>query len=564
MEWRTAHDPVNLHEDATPDPHACATLYGVSRSRRITLWVIATPVVIIALVAVVWVADGWASGDRVARNVSLAGTPVGHDTPEELEAAVQELAERLPDTEVDIDAGGYQLTTTAGELGLGIEQQATIDQVMDVGRTDPFLLRPLRWIRGLFGDRSAEVKLSVDAEELAATLIALQGDHRSVPVEPSLDATVEAVKMVPGTPGQELTVNDVVRALPHQLGDLDESIHIAVEPTVTEPDVSDESVAEVAEQANQVTAGEIALSAGGATTAVEGALFRPAFGLKIDGTTPSLTMQAEPVAKVLSEAVPGRANPTRVRFDVANGVPTPVGGEDAEVCCTEKAPEIIVQSLLAGQTTIELPTRVETAAQGREWAAGLGVDEVIGEFTTRHKCCESRVTNIHRIADILRGTLIPPGTTFSVNDTVGRRTVEKGFVEGGVIQDGEFSTDIGGGVSQFATTLFNAAFFGGLDIPTYKMHSKYISRYPFGREATLAYPGVDLKIRNDTPYGIVIWPTYTDTSITGQLWSTRTAVGEQTGQRPSSGCGAVSTERTRTFTDGRTEVDTFRANYDCE
>lgn len=51
----------------------------------------------------------------------------------------------------------------------------------------------------------------------------------------------------------------------------------------------------------------------------------------------------------------------------------------------------------------------------------------------------------------------PPGTTFSVNDTVGRRTAEKGFVEGGVIQDGEFATDIGGGVSQFATTTFNAA-----------------------------------------------------------------------------------------------------------
>ena len=117
---------------------------------------------------------------------------------------------------------------------------------------------------------------------------------------------------------------------------------------------------------------------------------------------------------------------------------------------------------------------------------------------------------------------------------------------------GEY-TDIGGGVSQFATTTFNAAFFGGLDIPTYKMHSKYISRYPFGREATLAYPGVDLKIRNDTPYGIVIWPTYTGTSITVQLWSTRTAVGEQTAQNPTSGCGPVSTERTRTFTDGHTE-----------
>ena len=244
---------------------------------------------------------------------------------------------------------------------------------------------------------------------------------------------------MPGTPGQELTVNDVVAALPQTLGDIDEPITIDVELTTTQPKVSDESVKALADQANQVTAGAITLNAGGASTEVEGATFRPAFGLAIDGDTPRLTMQAEPVAEILDDEVPGKANPTGVRFDLPGGVPTPVGGEDAQVCCTEEAPEKIVEALLAGQTSVDLPTRVETAAEGQRWAAGLGVKEVIGSFTTNHKCCESRVTNIHRIADILRGTLIPPGTTFSVNDTVGRRTVEKGFVEGGVIQDGEFT-----------------------------------------------------------------------------------------------------------------------------
>jgi vancomycin resistance protein YoaR len=220
--------------------------------------------------------------------------------------------------------------------------------------------------------------------------------------------------------------------------------------------------------------------------------------------------------------------------------------------------------LLAGRTTVELPTRTLTAEAGRSLASTLGVKEVIGSFTTNHQCCESRVTNIHRIADLTRGTLIPPGQTFSVNDTVGRRTVEKGFLEGGVIINGEFGTDIGGGVSQYATTLFNAAFFGGLDIPAYKAHSKYISRYPFGREATLAYPAVDLKIRNNTPHGVVIWPTYTATSITVELWSTRYVSGEQSAQNKSEGCGAVLTERTRTFLDGRIDKDTFRARYDCD
>jgi VanW like protein/Putative peptidoglycan binding domain len=436
--------------------------------------------------------------------------------------------------------------------------------VHQLGRSDPLPTRPVRWLTSLFSQRTADVVVSVDVEQLSTALVELEGDHRTTPVEPGLTATEDAVALVPGSPGSEITVNDLVTALPRSLGDVGEPITIEVDQTVTQPTMSDASVQALVDQANQVTDGTVTLDAGGTEIEVDGKEFRPSFVLAVDGTTPRLTMQPEPVAAILADKAPRSRNPTNVRFDIVNGVPTPVGGEDAQICCAEDAPQLIVGSLLAGQTTIALPTRLETAQQGRDWAATLGVNEVIGSFTTNHKCCESRVTNIHRISDLTRGILIPPGGTFSVNDTVGRRTAEKGFVEGGVIQDGEFSTDIGGGVSQFATTLFNAAFFGGLDIPAYKAHSKYISRYPFGREATLAYPSVDLKIRNETPYGVVLWPTYTNTSVTMNLYSTRFATGDQTAQNPTSGCGKVTTTRTRTFVDGHTDTDKFNANYDCE
>ncbi len=555
---------MKVHRGCHVAAPRCATLYTVSKQRKIVLWVVAAPLGVIALLMIAWGVDSWASSDRVARNVVLAGTPVGRDTPEELRDTVEEMAGELPATPVTITGESGELVTTAGALGLTVDVDRTVQNVEDVGSDVPFPVRPIRWLQSWFGERDVDLRLDMDAEQLAPALVELQGERRTEPIEPSIQATEAGVALVRGTPGTQLTLTDVVAALPQQLDHLGDPISIQVEPTVTPPSVSDESVAALVDQANAVTAGNITLLAGGASTEVEGAQFRPAFGLVLEGTTPRLTMQPEPVAEILASEVPARANPNNVRFDIGGGAPVPVGGEDAQVCCTEDAPDRIVQALLAGETSVELPTRLQTAAQGREWAAGLGVKEVIGSFTTNHACCESRVTNIQKMADILRGTLIPPGTTFSVNDTVGRRTVEKGFVEGGVIQDGEFATDIGGGVSQFATTMFNAAFFAGLDIPQYKMHSKYISRYPFGREATLAYPSVDLKIRNDTDYGIVIWPTYTGTSITVQLWSTRTAVGEQTAQNPTSGCGPVTTERTRTFTDGSVEKDTFRANYDCD
>jgi vancomycin resistance protein YoaR len=187
----------------------------------------------------------------------------------------------------------------------------------------------------------------------------------------------------------------------------------------------------------------------------------------------------------------------------------------------------------------------------------------VKSFTTYHDCCAPRVTNIHKMADAVRGTLVKPGEQFSINEVAGQRTAEKGYVEAGAIANGELVEEIGGGVSQFATTMFNAAFFAGLPIPTYQMHSQYFDRYPFGREATMGYPNPDLVWTNDTPYGILVWTSYTDTSITIAFFSTQHATAAQTGQTTgrSGNCTTVSTQRTITYVDGRTATDSFNARY---
>ena len=83
---------------------------------------------------------------------------------------------------------------------------------------------------------------------------------------------------------------------------------------------------------------------------------------------------------------------------------------------------------------------------------------------------------------------------------------------------GEHVDEVGGGVSQFATTMFNAAFFAGLPIDEYQAHSEHFDRYPFGREATMGYEHPDLQWKNDTPYGILIWTSHTATSVHSSSW----------------------------------------------
>ena len=126
----------------------------------------------------------------------------------------------------------------------------------------------------------------------------------------------------------------------------------------------------------------------------------------------------------------------------------------------------------------------------------------MSSFTTNHPSREPRVQNIHRACDIVNGTIVEPGETFSLNDTLGPRTLERGFVQAPAFATEEgFFDAYGGGVSQLSTTLFNATFFGGYKDVAHTPHSIYISRYPMGREATLDYPGIDNQFQNDSSVG---------------------------------------------------------------
>ena len=175
----------------------------------------------------------------------------------------------------------------------------------------------------------------------------------------------------------------------------------------------------------------------------------------------------------------------------------------------------------AGDPSRRGPIDVEMGEPAKLKAADverLGIRELMGAFTTRHPCCQPRVKNIHRIADLLDGVIVLPGETFSVNESVGPRSLARGFVMAPSIEDGEMVETIGGGVSQFATTFYNALLRAGLEIVERRAHTYWFDRYPMGHEATLSIPKPDLVFRNDTKSGVLIKTEYTEKSITVKLY----------------------------------------------
>jgi vancomycin resistance protein YoaR len=239
-------------------------------------------------------------------------------------------------------------------------------------------------------------------------------------------------------------------------------------------------------------------------------------------------------------------------------------GQPPPICCSAGSVEAAALDMINGGSAFYLlDPRPDDDESILAWADGSQVREEVAKFTTNHPCCESRVVNIQTMADMLRGVYLVPGESLSLNEFVGERTRDKGFVPAGAIRRGHMVDEVGGGVSQFVTTIFNAAYLAGLDLDEYQSHSIYFSRYPFGREATISIPGPDLVMTNTTDYPILIWPTYDDRSITVTIYSTRHLQVTELEQRITKRrlCTHVETDRQRIYPDGRVVVDTIEANY---
>lgn len=219
----------------------------------------------------------------------------------------------------------------------------------------------------------------------------------------------------------------------------------------------------------------------------------------------------------------------------------------------------------SGARRVRVPIAVEKPERTTAQAKALGIRELVGRFTTPYACCQPRVTNIRRAARILDRTIIPAGGTFSLNTTLGRRTRARGFVPAPQINAGRLEDAIGGGVSQMATTVYNAAFFSGLEIITHTPHEFWITRYPPGREATVSWGGPELVFRNDWGAAILMTVTATATSLTIRMYSTpvgRRVATVTTGDEPVAGTAfTVTTTRKVWRGDELRRDESFRWSY---
>jgi vancomycin resistance protein YoaR len=507
---RDEADPAAVSSD--PEPAADREGQGSRPRLRRGLLVAAA---VLGLLGLLYGTDLLLSRGEVPRGVSVAGVSVGGMEEGAAAATLRgQIGPRL-DQPVPVRAGDVETTLDPAAAGLAVDWDATLDQAGE----QP--LNPWTRLTSFFTTRDVDVVTSGDREALTAALEQLRSETDREAVEGTIRFDGATPVPVDPVPGQVLDVPAATEAvLDGWAGGRGVELPVTATAVSTSPEGVRAALTEVAEPA---VSGPVTMTGDG-----------------VDAT-----LEPEVIAEALRFAPDGEGgleatvdNPTLVDALAPQLEETERQGKDAEVVLQGGSPTVLpsvtgrsidwkaslapLMGVLTSSENRSLPVKyVEQPPKLTTGEANaLGIREVVSEFTTGGFADDSGV-NIRQVAQEVNGAVVAPGETFSLNGYTGHRGPAQGYVKAGIIEDGRPAKGIGGGISQFATTLFNASYFAGMTDIEHHEHSYYISRYPEGREATVFEGALDVVFRNDSPSGILIQTSWTPESITVRFWSTK-------------------------------------------
>jgi len=525
-----------------------------------------------ALCLLLLITDVAVSFGRIHPGVRVGEVRVGTMAPERAAGAVEEvLAPRLDDS-VTVVFESRSWDIEASRIGAELDAGSLVDQAMSVGRTGTLWERAKTRATLWWSPVVLPVSAVADREALDGFLSDLAGSLDREPRDAAVIVEGTEARLESAELGVAVRSDDVAQDILKAFVSTDRVVDVAVDLLPVR--VTDEGALQALEDARAMLAGpvtvihdpdswefaadEIAPWVDFRIVPETSAIATSAVAPPHDEGTPSddtasartsvderFVLQAYISAEEASETVVDRVGeagkpPVDARFKVGGGsvtiIPSEDGvGPDIEALATEMTRVLTTEEI----REVQLRTQRIEPELTTEQAEQMGIRERIATYTTNFSSANRpRVVNIQILAKALDGTLVPPGGTFSFNETIGPRTAAKGYQEAPAIVAGRLVPQIGGGICQVGTTLFNTVFESGLPVVERRNHSFYISSYPKGRDATVAWGGPDIKFKNDTDNWVLIATACSDTSVIISLYGTdpgyevKASVGDFTDIRP--------------------------------
>ncbi|SCG78646.1 Vancomycin resistance protein YoaR, contains peptidoglycan-binding and VanW domains [Micromonospora echinaurantiaca] len=472
-----------------------------------------------AVLASVGGVGAYAYAGDVPRGTTVLGAELGGrsraDAARELRAELDRRAAELA-APVPVRVGERTAELNPAEVGLAVDVDATVAAAAEARA---------HAVDRLVGERSVPPVVTVDIARLDAALAKVVGDQGRKMTMPAITFSGTTPKAVHPKPSLALDPERSAEAV--RQGWLSGQ-PVTVPLVETHPATTAEEVDRmVAELAKPAVAAPVKLSTDKGSVTIGPRAIAKSLRFTADkaGTlTPQVDVKRLRAA-LGDDLTKIEVPPKDARMAISGGRPKVVDngrpGQQLDGAALARDLLAVLPKADGREVTGELkPAEPELTATK---VAELGIKEKVSSFTTRFTggLSSPRSQNIVTIAKDVDGTVVLPGETFSLNGHTGERGYAQGYRDAPVILDGKLVPGVGGGTSQFTTTLFNATYYAGLEDVEHKPHSYWFSRYPAVIESTIFWPNLDFKFRNNTPYGLLIDTSYTSSSITVSIWSTK-------------------------------------------
>lgn len=382
--------------------------------------------------------------NKIYPNIKVEGISVYGKEQEEANTELNKIYNEKKIAGIKLKQGEYETTISFDQLGINPNIGDAVTKAYSIGRSGNILTNNYNILLRYFIPKNIEVNFTIDENSIDKVIDDVESKLPNVVVDNDYYIDGDKLIITKGKSGVVIDKDELKEKIIKEIKDFsDENYTIEIPVAGKSPE-------------------------------------------EIDIEKIAVEITCEPQNAYLSE------NPLEVHAD-QDGIALAISLDEAEKILEEDKEEY------------EIPLTI-TKADIK--VTDLGEDafpNLLGTCTTNYDASNiNRNNNLMLAAEKINGTIVNPGETFSYNQTVGQRTIAAGFKEAKAYANGKVVLDVGGGICQLSSTLYNSVLLSNLEVVERRSHYFKTSYLPAGRDATVSWGSVDFKFKNNRKYPIKI------------------------------------------------------------
>lgn len=384
------------------------------------------------------------NNENILNNVSIMGIDVSNMPIDKAKEAVSEVVNAKISEEMTLKKDDYETSLNANQISAQFDVETAVSEAFNIGRDGNIITNNYGILSTWLFGRDIECNFYYNEEALDKKIDDVQAKLPGAVVQSSYYIEDEDLIIVKGKTGLSIKKDELGTDILNKIKDVNKKYDITTIPT------------------EEIAPDEINIEQ------IRNEIYK------------------EPQDAYVS------TNPTTVHTHV-NGVDFAVSMEEAQEIISEDKDEYVI------------PLKITVPDKTLSDLGEEAFPDELGTYTTRYDPTnKNRSNNLEISAKKINGTIIMPGETFSYNQTVGERTIAEGYKEAGAYAGGRVVQDVGGGICQTSSTLYNAVLLANLEIVDRSNHQFLTSYVPAGRDATVAWGSIDFQFKNTREYPIKI------------------------------------------------------------